>query len=234
LDLRQFDAAILSCAAGHSVSDVRTAAALPTYGEVTVAGLEILEVAARWSAVRLAAASQIGFTAEAAAVVSGWLFRGASGRRLEVTVRLHAPEPCLGIKLHLSPPMSIDEEALYQEHILDHYEDPYHRGKCPSPTHAHEDDNPLCGDEIRIELQLDPRGSIREAWFEGDGCCISQAAASMLIEHVDGKDVDFVKRFSAEDMLKLFRARLTPNRQKCCLLSWRVLQTALYSPTGGG
>jgi nitrogen fixation NifU-like protein len=52
----------------------------------------------------------------------------------------------------------------------------------------------------------------------------------MLVEHVEGKPLDEVKRFSAEDMLKLFGAKLTPNRQKCCLLSWRVLQQALYAP----
>jgi nitrogen fixation protein NifU and related proteins len=64
----------------------------------------------------------------------------------------------------------------------------------------------------------------------GDGCCISQAAASMLVENITGKLVGELKEFSTKDMLELFGARLTPNRQKCCLLSWRVLQQALYSP----
>lgn len=129
--------------------------------------------------------------------------------------------------------MSVNEEEIYQEHVLDHYEDPYHRGSCEHPTHAHEDDNPLCGDVIRIELQLDDEGRIREAWFDGDGCCISQASASMLIEKMDGKSIDLVKQFTADDMLELFGARLTPNRQKCCLLSWRVLQSAIFSPVDG-
>ncbi len=122
------------------------------------------------------------------------------------------------------------EEEVYQEHVLDHYEDPYHRGHCPGATHAHQDDNPLCGDVIRIELQIDDQGTVRQAYFDGEGCCISQASASMLVEQVEGKSVDEVRAFSAEDMLRLFGARLTPNRQKCCLLSWRVLQTALFSP----
>ena len=126
--------------------------------------------------------------------------------------------------------MPFDEEEIYQEHVLDHYEDPYHRGQCQHATHAHEDDNPLCGDTVRVELQVDGDGKLREAWFDGEGCCISQASASMLIEKMDGKTVDDVKQFSAEDMLKLFGARLTPNRQKCCLLPWRVLQTAVFSP----
>ena len=84
-----------------------------------------------------------------------------------------------------------DEDELYQEHILDHYEDPFHRGHCPHTTHAHEDDNPLCGDVVRIELDMgDNAAQIAEAYFNGDGCCISQASASMLVEHVIGKSID--------------------------------------------
>ncbi len=125
--------------------------------------------------------------------------------------------------------MSSGEEDLYQEHILDHFEDPYHRGPCADCTHRHEDDNPLCGDVIRMELQIDPQGKMQEVYFDGDGCCISQAAASMLVEKFDGKTVDDVKGFTAADMLELFGVRLTPNRQKCALLSWRVIQAAIYS-----
>ena len=123
-----------------------------------------------------------------------------------------------------------DEQQIYQEHILDHYEDPYHRGACDQATHTHEDDNPLCGDVIRVELQINGERRINSAWFDGDGCCISQAAASMLMEKIEGKTVEEVKSFTAPEMLELFGARLTPNRQKCCLLSWRVVQTAMHSP----
>jgi nitrogen fixation NifU-like protein len=129
--------------------------------------------------------------------------------------------------------MPADEEELYQERIQDHYEEPYHRGQCPDCTHAHQDTNPLCGDVIRLELHLDDKGNLRHVYFNGDGCCISQAAASMLVEKFDGKSVDEVKKFTAKDMLDLFGVRLTPNRQKCCLLSWRVLQAAIYSPVEG-
>lgn len=126
------------------------------------------------------------------------------------------------------------QDELYQEHILDHYEDPYHRGRCAHCTHVHEDSNPLCGDVIRMELRIDDQGTLKEVYFNGDGCCISQAAASMLVEKFDGKHIDEVRRFTAEDMLALFGARLTPNRQKCALLSWRVLQAAIYSPVDPG
>lgn len=129
--------------------------------------------------------------------------------------------------------MPLDEEQLYQDHILDHYEEPYHHGRCAKCTHVHQDDNPLCGDVIRMELQIDERSTLKEIYFNGDGCCISQAAASMLAERFDGRHVDEVKQFTAQDMLDLFGVRLTPNRQKCCLLSWRVLQAAIYSPVDG-
>jgi nitrogen fixation protein NifU and related proteins len=125
-----------------------------------------------------------------------------------------------------------DEEDIYQEHILDHFEDPYHRGSCEHATHAHEDDNPLCGDVVHVELRIGPEGKVQEAWFDGEGCCISQASASMLMERIEGKSVEEVKKFGAPEMLRLFGARLTPNRQKCCLLPWRVVQTALHSPVG--
>ena len=122
------------------------------------------------------------------------------------------------------------EEDIYEEHVLDHYEDPYHRGALDEATHAHEADNPLCGDVIHIDLKMNADGKIEDAWFEGKGCVISQASASMLIEKIEGKTLDEVHAFSADEMLVLFGPKLTPNRQKCCLLGWRVLQSAVHSP----
>ncbi|TWT88939.1 NifU-like protein [Pseudobythopirellula maris] len=122
------------------------------------------------------------------------------------------------------------EEEIYQEHILDHYEDPFHRGELAGATHAHEDKNPLCGDVVKIELVMDDDGRVKDCMFSGDGCVISQASASMLLEELHGKTIEEVQKFSAEDMLKLYGPRLTPNRQKCCLLSWRVIQLAIHSP----
>ena len=131
--------------------------------------------------------------------------------------------------------MSSNEDEIYQERILDNYESPYHRQPCPGATHAHEDDNPLCGDVVRIELEIDPERRIRQACFGGDGCCISQAAASLLVRKIGGQTVAEAAAFTADEMLQLFGPRLTPNRQKCCLLCWRVLQMAIHSPveTGG-
>ncbi len=122
------------------------------------------------------------------------------------------------------------DEELYQEHILDHYEDPFHRGHVDGATHAHTDKNPLCGDVVRIELRLDKDGKVEDLYFSGEGCVISQASASMLLEEMQGKSVEEAMQFSAEQMLELYGPRLTPNRQKCCLLSWQVLQSAVHSP----
>ncbi len=90
------------------------------------------------------------------------------------------------------------DDELYQERILDHFEQPYHRGACPTATHAHEDDNPLCGDVVRVELAMDG-DKVRQAWFSGIGCCISQAAASMLMQTAEGKTLEEIKQFSGED-----------------------------------
>ena len=125
-----------------------------------------------------------------------------------------------------------NEQDIYEEHVLDHYEDPYHRGTLETATHEDEGKNPLCGDVIQVSLRLDGDGKIQEAWFDGEGCVISQASASMLIEKIEGKTVEEAKEFTAGEMLELFGPQLTPNRQKCCLLSWRVLQSALHAPIG--
>jgi len=129
--------------------------------------------------------------------------------------------------------MSANEQDIYEDHVLDHYEDPYHRGALENATHTHEGDNPLCGDVVRVDLRLSDTGTVDEAWFSGDGCVISQASASMLTEKIEGKTVEQLKEFSANEMLALFGPKLTPNRQKCCLLSWRVVQAAIHSPVNG-
>jgi nitrogen fixation NifU-like protein len=88
----------------------------------------------------------------------------------------------------------------------------------------------MCGDHIEVELEIDDGQQILNAMFSGDGCCISQAAASMLLEHLQGKNVAEVRAFTAHQMLGLFGARLTSRRQQCCLLAWRALQSATACP----
>jgi nitrogen fixation NifU-like protein len=121
-------------------------------------------------------------------------------------------------------------DVLYEDRILDYYEQPFHRGSCPQATHCHEATNPLCGDRIRMELRVDGQGRIENAYFQGEGCCVSQAAASMLVESCLGKTLEEVRSFRPEDMLSLFGPQLTITRQKCCLLPWRVVQAAIVCP----
>ena len=121
------------------------------------------------------------------------------------------------------------DDLLYREEILDHYYSSPHRGRLESPDLLAELDNPLCGDHIRLELRLGPGDRIERIRFDGDGCAISQAAASLLAGHVEGKGVDEARRFSIEEMLRLLGIPLTPARLKCGLLAYRALQTALLT-----
>lgn len=122
---------------------------------------------------------------------------------------------------------SLDE--LYDDYILDHYECPYHKGQLPDASCSHCGKNPLCGDRVTLQLRVNPEGTIEEAWFDGTGCAISQAAASILCQHVEGKPIAEIEKLEPQDMLKLLKVPLTATRQRCGLLSFRVLKTMLYS-----
>src|SRR5262245_50633020 len=120
-------------------------------------------------------------------------------------------------------------DDLYDDYILDHYESPYHRGHVAQPTIAHEDENPLCGDQVRLELVVDENDRVKEAWFDGHGCVISQAAASILVHEIEGQTLEELKKLQAPQMLDLLHRRLTASRQKCGLLSFKVLKTMIYT-----
>ena len=101
--------------------------------------------------------------------------------------------------------MPANEDELYQERILDHYESPYHRGHCPARDARRtktiiRSAATWCG--WNLKSTLDER--IEQAYFEGDGCCISQAAASMLVQHIEGNRVEESQTLTADDMLRLF------------------------------
>lgn len=119
-------------------------------------------------------------------------------------------------------------DDLYDDHILDHFESPYHKGRMENPTIAHEDENPLCGDQVHLELRVDGNRVVDARW-DGHGCAISQAAASMLTEEIEGKTLDELRDFQAQKMLDIIRARLTASRQKCGLLCFKVLKTMIYT-----
>jgi len=120
-------------------------------------------------------------------------------------------------------------DDLYDDHILDHFESPYHKGHLPHPTCSHSDRNPICGDQITVELLVDENDVVKEAYFDGKGCAISQASASILCESIEGKTLQDLRDFQAQNMLDLLKVRLTASRQKCGLLGFKVLKTMLYT-----
>lgn len=119
-------------------------------------------------------------------------------------------------------------DSIYRENILEHSKHPQNKGHLDPHDYAFEDTNPLCGDEVRIELRVNDEGVITDVAFSGQGCAISQASASMLTEIVTGMTVDEVKSMPKEELLDEIGIDLSPARLKCALLSLNVLKASLY------
>jgi len=118
---------------------------------------------------------------------------------------------------------------IYREIILDYYRNPRNYGKIENPDISQKDSNPLCGDELEMHINL-RENKVADVKFTGKGCAISQASASMLTELIMGKDFDFVKKLTKEDILEnLGLHELGPARIKCALLSLKVLKYGIYS-----
>jgi nitrogen fixation NifU-like protein len=109
-------------------------------------------------------------------------------------------------------------EDFYRENILDHYRNPRNKGQLEDPTHTHEEDNPLCGDVIQIDLHVNDGDVIEQVRFDGHGCAISQASASMLTELIQDKTLEEAKELSKEDILEALGIEIGPVRLKCALL----------------
>ena len=118
-------------------------------------------------------------------------------------------------------------ESIYREAILDHSRNPRNKGTLVPADYSYEDVNPLCGDEIRIDVRSDGE-RVTEIRFSGRGCAISQAAASMLTEMVEGRPLDEVKAISREDLLDELGVPISPARMKCAMLGLKVLKAGLY------
>ena len=136
-----------------------------------------------------------------------------------------------------------DLDDLYKEIILDHYRNPRHRGSLASPSASHEGLNPLCGDEVTVELLVNG-DRVADVAYKGSGCSISQSSASMMTEAVHGKstadvrhlvdDFTAMMRGSEEidsealgDLEALSGVRKFPVRVKCATLAWHTLAEAL-------
>jgi nitrogen fixation NifU-like protein len=113
-----------------------------------------------------------------------------------------------------------------QENILDHAQHPRNGGRLEQPSVSHEEHNPLCGDKVRFDLLL-LNGTIADVRFTGRGCAISQAAASMLTEQIQGATVGNVLRITNDDVLQLLAIPIGYARRKCALLGVTTLRNAL-------
>ena len=119
---------------------------------------------------------------------------------------------------------SIDE--LYREEIMDHYQNPRNFGKIRDADVSYQDYNPVCGDEITMQLRME-NGTVKEPMFTGKGCAISQAAASMLTEEIRGKSAREIVAMKQDEMLKIIRINPGPVRIKCAMLALRAVQKGI-------
>lgn len=118
-------------------------------------------------------------------------------------------------------------DVIYQENILDHYKNPRNKGFMKNPTYKASDLNPFCGDKIEMSLKVNDN-KISEVKFNGQGCAISLASASILTELIKGKNLDEIKNLKKEELIEELGIELSAMRIKCALLPLKVLKLAAY------
>lgn len=123
-------------------------------------------------------------------------------------------------------------DDLYREMILDHYRSPRNRGSLEAADISYEEDNPLCGDHIRMDICTGADDRVTQVAWDGEGCAISMASASMLSEYIMGKTLDELQALGKQDILDMLGIELGPVRLKCALLSLKVLKAGAYGLAG--
>ncbi len=113
------------------------------------------------------------------------------------------------------------------EFLLDHYENPRNRGQIENPDAQMSWGNPGCGDVVTLYLKIDAEGRITDISFEGEGCTISQASASILTEELKGKTLSHAEALSPADLLELVGREVVMTRPRCAMLAFDTLKLAL-------
>jgi nitrogen fixation NifU-like protein len=117
-------------------------------------------------------------------------------------------------------------DELYRENILEHYKQPHNWGELPEPDLEFEDFNPLCGDELKVQIKVDGDNRVEVLRFSGHGCAISQASASMASDEVIGMPVEELVRLDKSFILELLGIDISATRMKCALLPLKVVKGA--------
>ncbi|MFB6297195.1 MAG: Fe-S cluster assembly sulfur transfer protein SufU [Salinirussus sp.] len=121
--------------------------------------------------------------------------------------------------------MGIGGSDMYRQQILDHYKNPRNYGEIEEATVTHVGENPMCGDTIEMSIVLgDDQEIIERVAFQGDGCAISQASASMLSEQLHGMSVDDLQAMDRDDIVEMLGVEVSPMRIKCAVLAEKVAQ----------
>ncbi len=123
--------------------------------------------------------------------------------------------------------MSFGADSIYREIILEHSKHPRNRGTLDPADFTYEDVNPMCGDEIRIDVRVRD-DHISEIKFSGRGCAVSQASASILTEMAEGKTLAEVKGIGKDELLDEIGIPVSPARMNCALLGLKVLKAGVY------
>lgn len=121
---------------------------------------------------------------------------------------------------------ALKAEDMYKEEILDHYKNPRNCGELKTSDVSHKEYNPLCGDELRMSVRIE-EGKVKEIKFEGNGCAISQASASMLTEKAKDMSLEEIKKLTKEDIFEMLAIPIGPVRTKCALLSLDTLKNSI-------